>query len=97
MPPYLFLRVVEREPTPAGEVCTDGMVVYHHRKRAVNGDVRVHQALKLIRIIVPLVPRDDESSLVRRGGAGRVRIVVNISSRSTNAQTQGRKCARRKT
>lgn len=41
-PPYLFLRVVEREPAPTGEVCTDGMVIYHHRKRSVHGDVRVH-------------------------------------------------------
>lgn len=62
--PYLFLRVVQRESTPAGEVRADGMVVHHHRERTMHSDVRVHQAFELLRVVVALVPRDDESSTI---------------------------------
>lgn len=73
-PTNLFLRIVKRESTPAGEVRADRMVVHHHRERTVHSDVRVHQALELLRVVVALVPRDDQSSTVpsseKRDGAG---------------------------
>lgn len=76
--PYLFLWVVKRESTPAGEVRADRMVVHHHRERTVHSDVRVHQALELLRVVVSLVSRDDESSA---DCAGMDAIVFTISSR----------------
>lgn len=66
--PYLLLRIVERESAPAGEVGADRVIVHHHRERAVHSDVRVHQAPELLRVIVPFIPRNDESSEKRWGG-----------------------------
>jgi len=53
---------MERESTPAGEIRADGMVVHHHRERTMHSDVRVHQALELLRVVVSFVSRDYESS-----------------------------------
>lgn len=60
---YLFLRVVQREAASAGEVRADRMVVHHHRERPVNGNVWVHQTAELLRVVVSLVPRDDEGPI----------------------------------
>lgn len=56
---------MEREAASAGKVRADGMVVDHHRERPVHGDVGVHQAPELLRVVVPLVSRYDHSPEAR--------------------------------
>lgn len=38
----------------------------------MHSDVRVHQAFELLRVVVALVPRDDQSSAIRETGRGQV-------------------------
>ena len=53
---------MKRKAAPAREISPDGVVVHHHGERSVHRDVGVHQAPELLRVVVPLVPGDDDSS-----------------------------------
>mmetsp|Transcript_10901 Transcript_10901/g.24163 ORF Transcript_10901/g.24163 Transcript_10901/m.24163 type:complete len:250 (-) Transcript_10901:963-1712(-) len=56
----LLLRVVQREAPLVGEPRPHCVVVHHEAEGAMHGDVRVHQACKLLRVVVPLIPGNDQ-------------------------------------